>query len=114
MPLESPRSLLEAFWRPLEAFSGSLCGPGGVFKRLGCLGDPLGASWGVSWEPLEGLLGPSRGHLGAILAPLGASWAPLGAILEAIDQGRGVPGGVPGASRGGSWGPFGGVQVKLT
>ena len=62
--------LLEAFWRPLGASEEHFGGPRAVFERLGCLGDPLEASWGSLGSLLE-----------ASWAPLGAVWAPLGALL---------------------------------
>eukprot|EP00959_Pyramimonas_sp_CCMP1952_P455923 9472346-Pyramimonas_sp.AAC.1 len=41
---------------------------GGQGGRVRYLGDPFEASYGVSWEPLGGLLGPPPGRL------LGHSW----------------------------------------
>ena len=38
----------------------------------------LGGLFGVSWEPLGGLLGAPGGLLGALGALLGASWGLLG------------------------------------
>ena len=70
------RALLGLFWGILGPSWGS----------LGGLGVLLGLFWGVlgpSWGPLGALLGLSWG-------PLGGYGAPPGAILEAIDQKRGV------------------------
>ena len=83
--------LLEAFWRPLGASGWRLGGPSAVFERLGCLGDPLEASWGS----LGSLLEASWGRLGASWGPLGALLGALGALLEpswrrSIKEGGGV------------------------
>ena len=75
----------------------------------------LGPNWGVSWEVLGGILGPSwdvLGRLGPSWGHLGSSWRRLGPIRIHLGSSWSRPGPSWG-HRLTSWGQLGGIMGQL-
>ena len=66
MPLGASWDISWALLGGILGRLGGLLAVLGALRRLECLGEASWGRLGPSWEPLEGLLGSSWGHLGAI------------------------------------------------